>query len=196
MLFRKDKITDQTISQIEDSMNTMDLYKSYMENNNIGFLSPIHSPQSINSLAYFDTEREKEDVQQFWKKSRDYCDAVVLIKELVFALAELWNIKWPKELIVKYIEAYNMFSEHYDPPQLFCEETPFEQIRLYALATLLYGELLNFSSESADTIHVTLLSYLQMISGWHVEWKKEYESFFNRVYWLRAHLLSKRIIMI
>lgn len=106
-------------------------------------------------------------------------------------MAELWHIKWPKELVAKYIEAYNMFSEHYDPPQLFCEETPFEQLRIYALSTLLYGELLHFSTESEENVHITLVSYLQMISGWNEYWKKEYESFFNRVYWLRAHLFMK-----
>ncbi|KAJ8933154.1 hypothetical protein NQ314_014181 [Rhamnusium bicolor] len=176
---------------MEDSMNTMDLYNMYIEDHNVNYLSPIHSPKSVNYEPYFGTDREREDVLEFWTKKRDYVDAVVLIKALVFMLSKLWHYKWPKELVPLYIEAYNMFREHCDPPQVFCGDATFEEIRNDALATLLYGELLSFSSESKQTIHPTSLGYLQLISGWHEQWQDEYPSFFNRVFWLRSHIFRK-----
>jgi hypothetical protein len=100
---------------------------------------------AIRSEDYFGTEREKEDVQTLWNQPREYCDAIVLIKDFVISLSKLWHVKWPKELVQMYIEAYVMYREHFDHPQVFSNESPFTEVRDDALATLLYGELLNFS---------------------------------------------------
>lgn len=185
------KIDAEKFNQLEDSMNTMDIYNLYMEDHNVNYLSPIHSPKSVNYEAYFGTDREIDDVSKFWFKKREYCDAVILIKDLVFTLSELWHYKWPKELVPLYISAYNMFREHCDQPQVFCTDFTFQDIRSDVLATLLYGELLSFSSESKEAIHSMTLGYLQTVSGWREEWQEEYPAFFNRVLWLRSHLFRK-----
>lgn len=100
----------------------------------------------FNSEEYFGTDREKEDILNLWNQPRDYCDAVVLIREFVISLSKLWHVKWPKELVQMYIEAYNMYREHFDHPQVFCGDSTFIEMRDDALATLLYGELVNFSA--------------------------------------------------
>lgn len=88
----------------EDSMDTMDIYNMYVEDKELNFLSPIHSPKSVNFEEYFGTDRESYDVLNFWTKKRIIIDAVVLVKELVLELAKLWRHKWPKELIPLYIQ--------------------------------------------------------------------------------------------
>ena len=45
-----------------------------------------------------------------------------------------------------YVEAYSMYREHFDHPEYFSGETPFLELKDDAMATLLYGELLTFSS--------------------------------------------------
>jgi hypothetical protein len=148
---------------------------------------------AIRSEDYFGTEREKEDVQTLWNQPREYCDAIVLIKDFVISLSKLWHVKWPKELVQMYIEAYVMYREHFDHPQVFSNESPFTEVRDDALATLLYGELLNFSCPKTESriIHVTSLAFLQVISGWQEEWQDEFPAIFLRVYWLRAHIFRK-----
>nr|XP_023024842.1 calcineurin-binding protein cabin-1-like isoform X2 [Leptinotarsa decemlineata] len=185
------RIDPEKFNNAEDSMDTMDLYNMYMENHDVNYLSPIHSPKSVNYEAYFGTDRERDDVQEFWTKKREYCDAIVLIKDLVFRLSKLWNYKWPKELIPLYIKAFGMFREHCDQPQVFCSDLPFEDLRNDALATILFGELSNFSSDDNGGIPPTAVGYLQLISGWEEDWKEEYPMFFNRVFWLRSHLFRK-----
>lgn len=179
----KNKIDIDKSFAAEDSMNTMDIYNLYMEDNKVNYLSPIHSPRSVNYEPYFNTDREKDNVLEFWTRKREHCDAVVLIRELVHKLSKLWHYKWPKELVPLYLTAYNMFREHCDPPQLFCSDWPFDAMRDDALATLLYGELLSFSSDSKESIHPTMLGYLQVIACWEEEWKNEYPSVFSRVFW-------------
>lgn len=175
----------------EDSMNTMDIYNLYMQDTNLNDLSPISSPSTVNCETYFGTNREKKDVLEFWSRDWKYCNAVVLIKELVFTLSKLWIHKWPDELLSLYIEAYNMFREHCDPPQLFCGGHEFEEMRNDALASILFCELITFTSAGSETVPPTLLGYLQIIGGWDEHWKEEYPSFFIRVYWLRSHLFRK-----
>ncbi|XP_049819856.1 calcineurin-binding protein cabin-1-like isoform X2 [Aethina tumida] len=184
----ENKITSNTVNISEESMNTMDLYKMYVDEKEINFISPIQSPKSGNTEHYFGTNAEKEDVLQLWTKPRTYTDTVVLIKDFVITISKFWHIKWPKELIDLYVEAYKMYREHYDVPQIFSGDCSFEDMRDDALATLLYGELVNFTLEGKEVIHISNISFLQHISGWHEDWKEEYVSFFNRVYWLRAHL--------
>ncbi|XP_072399616.1 uncharacterized protein [Diabrotica undecimpunctata] len=185
------RIDPDKFTNFEDSMNTMDLYHMYVENYNVNYLSPIHSPKSVNYEQYFGTDREVEDVREFWMKSREYYDVIVLIKDLVFHLSKLWHHKWPKELVPLYITAYNMFREHCDPPQVFCGGHSFEELRKDALAAILSGELAFFSCDTKDPLPPTLLGNLRLISGWEDEWKEEYPSFFIRVYWLQAHLFRK-----
>ncbi|CAH1130403.1 unnamed protein product [Ceutorhynchus assimilis] len=187
----KTKITKQAVNQTDDSMNTMDIYNMYVENEELNFLSPIHSPKSVNFEAYFGTDREKDDVLNFWTKERSRIDAIVLIKELVFELAKLWQYKWPKELVPLYIKAFQMFREHFDQPQPFCGDHTFEQIREDALASLLYCELVTFSSETSEAAHPSILSYLQIVSSWSEDWKDEFSIFFTRFYWLQSHCLRK-----
>lgn len=178
-------------SNIDDSMNTMDLYNLYIQETNVNYLSPIHSPASVNCESYFGTNREKEHVTEVWTKERSFCTAIVLIKEVVFSLSKLWHSKWPDKLIPLYIEAYNMFREHCDPPQVFCKDQEFKEMRDDALASILYCELITFSLGIPEPVPPPLLGYLQLISGWQEEWKEEYPAFFLRVYWLRAHLFRK-----
>ncbi|XP_050504043.1 calcineurin-binding protein cabin-1 isoform X3 [Diabrotica virgifera virgifera] len=186
------RIDPEKFTNFEDSMNTMDLYHMYVENYNVNnYLSPIHSPKSVNYEQYFGTDRETEDVREFWMKSREYYDVIVLIKDLVFHLSKLWHHKWPKELVPLYIKAYNMFREHCDPPQVYCGGHSFEELRKDALAAILSGELAFFSCDTKDPLPPTLLGNLRLISGWEDEWKEEYPSFFIRVYWLQAHLFRK-----
>ncbi|CAH0547224.1 unnamed protein product [Brassicogethes aeneus] len=184
----ENKITNKPVSCTEDSMNTMDLYKLYVEDNEVNLLSPISSPKSGNPEPYFGTNDEREDVQQLWTKPRPYTDAIVLIKDFVISISKFWNHKWTKELISLYVSAYSMYREHYDLPQVFCNDSSFEEIRDDALATLLYGELLHFTEERNEQMHISYITFLQHVSGWSECWKEEYSSFFNRVYWLRAHL--------
>ncbi|EFA00717.1 hypothetical protein TcasGA2_TC003597 [Tribolium castaneum] len=189
----KNKIGDEKYNQFEDSMNTIDIYNMYVENQHVNILSPIHSPKSVSFEDYFGTDRETDDISNLWNQPRDYCDALVLIKDFVISLSKLWHVKWPKELVQMYIEAYNMFREHFDHPQAFSGESTFIELRDDALATLLYGELINFSSPKSETrtIHVTSLAFLQIISGWEEDWQEEFPSVFLRVYWLRAHIFRK-----
>ncbi|RZC42711.1 calcineurin-binding protein cabin-1, partial [Asbolus verrucosus] len=189
----KNKVGEEKYNQFEDSMNTIDIYNMYVEDQHVNILSPIHSPKSINFEEYFDTDREREDVLNLWSKEREYCDAIVLIRDFVISLSKLWHVKWPKELVQMFIEAYSMYKEHYDHPQVFSGESPFQEMRDDALATLLYGELLNFSSPKSETrvIHVTSLAFLQVISGWQEDWQQEFVSVFIRVYWLRTHIFRK-----
>ncbi|CAG9860246.1 unnamed protein product [Phyllotreta striolata] len=175
----------------DDSMNTMDLYNLYMDNCNINYLSPIHSPTSVNYEQYFGTEKERDDVEEFWTKTRESVDAVVLIKELVFRLSKLWHYKWPKELVPLYVKAYNMFREHYDPPQVFCGGHSFEELRDDALASLLFCELVIFSCEEKVNIPPMLIGYMRLISGWKEKWNQDYPSFFIRLFWLESHLFRK-----
>lgn len=93
-------------------MNTMDIYNLYIENKELNFLSPIHSPKSVNFEAYFGTDQEKDDVLNFWIKERFRVDAIVLVKELIFELSKLWRYQWPKELIPLYIEV--VCSRYYE----------------------------------------------------------------------------------
>ncbi|KAJ8947584.1 hypothetical protein NQ318_010096 [Aromia moschata] len=165
------KIDPEKYNQMEDSMDTMDLYNLYVEDHNLNYLSPIHSPKSVNYEPYFGTDRESEDVSQFWTKKRDYCDAVVLVKELVFALSKLWTYKWPKELVPLYVGGLRYVQGALRPPEVFCGDSTFQEIRNDALATILYGGTL--------------------VSGWEDQWQHEYESFFNRVFWLRSHIFRK-----
>lgn len=190
LLLNKIECPEKT-NYVEHSMNTMDLYNLYIQETNINYLSPIHSPASVNCEAYFGTNREKEHILELWTKKRSYCNAIVLIKEFVFSLSKLWFYKWPKELIAFYIEAYNMFREHCDPPQVFCGGHKFEDMRDDALASILFCELISFNLDVIDTVPPTLLGYLQLISGWNEDWKEEYPSFFIRVFWLRSHLFRK-----
>ncbi|KAG5899799.1 hypothetical protein JTB14_006132 [Gonioctena quinquepunctata] len=185
------RIDPEKFNNFENSMNTMDLYNMYIENHDVNYLSPIHSPQSVNFEAYFGTDRERDDVQEFWTKKREYYDAIILVKDLVFRLSKLWQYKWPKELIPLYIEAYGMFREHCDQPQVFCGDTAFKDIRNDALATILFGELSSFSSDREEGVPPTMVGYLQLVSGWQDYWKNEYPMFFNRVFWLRSHLFRK-----
>lgn len=177
-------------NHIEDSMSTMDLYNRYIQETNLSYLSPIHSPTSVKSESYFGTNKEKEHVLEIWNKERPYCNAIVLIKDLVFSLSKLWHLKWPEELISLYIDAYNMFREHCDPPQVFCGDQEFTEIRDDALASILFGELISFNSNTTE-MPPTLLGYLQLISGWQEEWKDEYPCFFIRVFWLRSYLFQQ-----
>ncbi|XP_056640755.1 calcineurin-binding protein cabin-1-like isoform X2 [Diorhabda sublineata] len=186
------RIDSEKINNFEDSMNTMDLYHMYIDNYNVNtYLSPIHSPKSVNYEQYFGTDKENDDVQHFWTKSRDYYDVIVLLKDLVFSLSKLWHYKWPKELVPLYVKAYNMFREHCDPPQVFCGGHTFGEMRNDALASILFGELSLFSCDDRESVPPTLLGYLRLISGWQDEWKEEYPSFFIRVYWLQSHLFRK-----
>uniref|UniRef100_A0AAR5P9I3 Calcineurin-binding protein cabin-1 MEF2-binding domain-containing protein n=1 Tax=Dendroctonus ponderosae TaxID=77166 RepID=A0AAR5P9I3_DENPD len=188
----KTKINSKMLSpDEEDSMNTMDIYNLYMDTKDLHLISPIHSPMSITVEPYFGTDHETEDVKHFWVKERSIVDAIVLVKELVFELSKFWGLKWPKELIPLYIEAFKMFREHYDQPQPFCGDHSFEQIREDALATLLYGELHTFSSGSTESLHPTYLSYLQIVSSWNDDWKDEFSMVFMRFYWLQAHCFQK-----
>lgn len=179
------------IYHMEESMNTMDLYNLYIQESNVTYISPIHSPASVNYEAYFGTNREKEHVQEIWNSERSCCNAITLIKEVVFNLSKLWHYKWPEELIPLYIEAYSMFREHCDPPQVFCGGLEFEEMRDDALASILFCELVTFSSDGKVSVPQTLLGYLQLISGWEENWKEEYPSFFIRVYWLKSYLFRK-----
>lgn len=175
----------------ENSMNTMDLYNLYIHESHVNYLSPIHSPTSVNCEPYFRTNCERKDVLEVCTKQRSHCDVIVLIKELVFSLSKLWHYKWPEELIPLYIEAYHMFREHCDPPQVFCGGHKFEEMRDDALASILFCELISFGSEVTESVPPTLLGYLQLIGGWHEDWKNDYPGFFIRVFWLRAHLFRK-----
>lgn len=186
------RIDSEKMNNFEDSMNTMDLYHLYIDNYNVNaYLSPIHSPKSVNYEQYFGTDKEIDDVRDFWTKPRDYYDVIVLLKDLVFTLSKLWHYKWPKELVPLYVKAYNMFREHCDPPQVFCGGHTFEEMRNDALASILFGELSLFSCEYKESMPPTLLGYLRLISGWQDEWKEEHPSFFVRVYWLQSHLFRK-----
>ncbi|XP_030756514.1 calcineurin-binding protein cabin-1-like isoform X2 [Sitophilus oryzae] len=188
----KNKVTSESLNQGgEDSMNTMDIYNMYVEDKELNFLSPIHSPKSVNFEAYFGTDREKEDVMKFWTKERKDVDVIVLLKELTFELSKLWQYQWPKKLVPLYVQIYNMFREHCDQPQVFCGGHTFEEIRQDALATLLFGELVTFSSESSETILPIQLGYLQLVSNWADQWREEFTSFFIRFHWLQSHYFRK-----
>ncbi|KAL1517234.1 hypothetical protein ABEB36_001024 [Hypothenemus hampei] len=188
----KTKIDNQFLTQnVEESMNTMDVYNMYMEDKELNFLSPIHSPESVNFETYFGTDREKEDVLSFWMKDRERVDAIVLVKEIVSSLAKLWQYKWPKQLAPLYIEVFKMYREHCDQPQPFCTEKIFEELKEDALATLLFGELYTFSQESSENLHTSIMSYLQILSSWSEEWGDEYSVFFLRYYWLQGHNFRK-----
>ncbi|XP_060519435.1 calcineurin-binding protein cabin-1-like isoform X2 [Cylas formicarius] len=187
----KNKICLENPSQNDDSMNTMDIYNMYVGDKEVKFLSPIHSPKSVNYEAYFGTDQEKEDVLNFWCQKRDHVDAIVLVKELVFALSKIWHYKWPKELVRLYLKAYCMFREHFDPPQLFCVESSFDKIRDDALATLLDAELKTFSSDDQELVDCAILGYLQLVSAWNDQWGEEFHSFFNRFCWLECHIFRK-----
>lgn len=86
-----------------------------------------------------------------------------------------------------------MFREHFDQPQPLCSDQSPDQIKEDALATLLYGELLAFSSETSETVCPSILSYLQIISSRSEEWKDEFSMFFVRFYWLQSHCFRKSV---
>ncbi|XP_076263012.1 calcineurin-binding protein cabin-1-like isoform X2 [Rhynchophorus ferrugineus] len=187
----KNKITPEILCQGgEDSMNTMDIYNMYVQDKELNFLSPIHSPKSVNYEAYFNTDREKEDVMRFWTKERTRLDAIVLVKELTLELSNLWQYQWPKKLIPLYIQVFKMFREHVDQPQVFCNTLTFEEMKNDAMATLLYGELITFT-ENTETLHPTQLGYLQIISNWSDKWQDAFTSVFIRFQWLQAHIFRK-----
>lgn len=61
------------------------------------------------------------------------------------------------------------------------------------MATLLYGELLAFSSETNETVSPFILSYLQVTSGRSEDWKDEFSMFLVRFYWLWSHCFRKNV---
>ncbi|KAK9871634.1 hypothetical protein WA026_013014 [Henosepilachna vigintioctopunctata] len=190
----QNKVGD-TYSQ-DDSMNTMDIYNLFLDNRQMNILSPIHSPESSNFKPYFGTDREKEDVIKSWTRPREYCDICVLVKEFVLELCELWNIKWPKELIAQFIIAYEIYREFYELPSFYDPENLFENVRKETLATLLYAELVLFSCpkdlEKARILHIGQIQFLEtMTSLWEHNWGEEYIAVFTRVLWLRAYIFRK-----
>ncbi|KAJ8969411.1 hypothetical protein NQ317_010319 [Molorchus minor] len=62
------RIDPEKYHQMEDSMDMMDLYNLYVTDQNVNYLSPIHSPKSVNYEPYFGTDRESEDVLEFLDK--------------------------------------------------------------------------------------------------------------------------------
>ncbi|XP_063910388.1 calcineurin-binding protein cabin-1-like isoform X2 [Zophobas morio] len=189
----KSKVGEEKLNQFEDSLNTIDMYNMYAADEPANILSPVHSLTAATQEEYFGTDQEKEDVLSLWTKPRDYCDAIVLLKDFVIALSKLWSAKWPKDLVHMYVEAYSMYREHFDHPEYFSGETPFLELKDDAMATLLYGELLTFSSPKSEVrvIHVTSLGFLQFVCGWEDDWHDEYPSVLLRVYWLRTHIFRK-----
>lgn len=105
-------------------------------------------------MKYFGTETEKSDVQQFWTQTRTSCNAVNLIEEYVYKLCNMWKYKWPEALPEIYIQAYQMFREHFDHPHIFCDDLDFDNIKRDAFVTLLYGEFVTYNTKRYHFINL------------------------------------------
>ncbi|XP_017772871.1 PREDICTED: calcineurin-binding protein cabin-1-like [Nicrophorus vespilloides] len=189
-------INGNKYNPMEDSMSTMDLYNMHLnENKPVELISPIDSPISTDAYSYFGGDEEKADVKSFWTRNWENCDAIDLIEEFVYSLSNIWQLKWPVQLISIYIDAYNMFRDHCSHPNLFGNDICFEKLRKDALTTILYGELttLNrYENDPDNEIHCTSVSHLTLLSAWDENWGSEYVNFAIRVHWLRCHLFKKR----
>ncbi|KAK5640159.1 hypothetical protein RI129_010970 [Pyrocoelia pectoralis] len=160
----------QKTRSTEISMNTVDMYKLFVGETN-------KTPFLIKDMEYFGSQTEKDEVLQFWTREWECCDAVSLIEQFVKALSIRWSIKWPPELITIYLEAYRMYREHFDHPQLYGGMSTFSELKEDALVALF--------------IHPTTLGHLQLLSAWDEHWGSDYTSFYVRVHWLRAHIFRK-----
>ncbi|XP_031357687.1 calcineurin-binding protein cabin-1-like isoform X2 [Photinus pyralis] len=176
----------QKSKSTEISMNTVDMYKLL-----IG--EPNMTPSSVKDREYFGSQAEKDDVLQFWTMEWECCDAVSLIEQFVKALAIRWSYKWPFELVSIYLEAYQMFREHFDHPQLYGGLSTIRELKEDALVSLLYNELIfyNKQSDPSEGVRPTTLGQLQLLSAWDEHWGDECASFYVRVHWLRAHIFRK-----
>ncbi|XP_050312415.1 calcineurin-binding protein cabin-1-like isoform X8 [Anthonomus grandis grandis] len=137
--------------------------------------------------AYFGTERESEDVRKLWTRERSKVHAVALVKDLVFGLARLWQVRWPKELVPLYIQAFKLYRTHYDQPDPNWSERDEQFKRQDASAAQLHAELATFSADPPEFPHSFAVGYLRAACAW----ADDYDIALMRVCWLESYLHAR-----
>lgn len=180
--------------QQEDSLSTMDLYKMFMDEDDQQDSSP--EPEVVKKCEtneYFGSKDEKDEVEAFWNYKFESCDLMFLLEKYVFSLATIWEKKWPVKLRNVYIEAYEMFREHFDHPQVFGTNVMFSELETDAEATLLYAELLydaiGNSLLKGKTFPCTSMSMLEIATTRKSDWGDKYLKMNIRLQWLKANIL-------
>ncbi|GLV33874.1 hypothetical protein CBL_11242 [Carabus blaptoides fortunei] len=182
----------------DDSMNTMDLYKLFVEDQE-AVDSPV--PTFIDKSEaekYFGTQQETDDVDKFWKHNWERCDVISLLEKYVTTLAALWEHVWPETLRTIYVEAYEMYREHFDHPHVFSESVEFAELKTDTLITLLYSELIfdtvqtclnkNANVQDIKRLPCSSLSIMELVCTRKSDWSADYLKTNLRLHWLKANI--------
>lgn len=176
----------------EDSLTTTDLYKMFEEDERV--LSPEPNFIKQENELYFGTQKETDDILKFWEHDFERCDIMFMLEKYVASLADKWDMKWPQKLKLIYIEAYEMYREHFDHPQIFASDVEFWELKQDAQVTLLYGELLydavlNNVALKNKSFPCNSMATLELICSRKSEWAKDYITMCLRLHWLKANIL-------
>ncbi|XP_029179074.1 calcineurin-binding protein cabin-1-like [Nylanderia fulva] len=139
---------DDATKNPDDSMDTMDMYQLFanQENNaNMEILkssesSKCPSPDTSQQQKYFGTDAETADVDAFINQHSSKSNLMIIIAKFTEFLCTKWNQMWPKGMSDIYLQAYIFMRQHI--PHL----SPFDDVddkilKLDTEMTLLFGEL-------------------------------------------------------
>lgn len=210
---------DDPFKNIDDSMDTMDLYQLFAnresncnltEGSKSTESSKPSSPDTIEQPKYFDTEIEKNDVEDFINEHSYKSNLMIIIAKFTELMSLKWNHEWPKEMGPVYLQAYSYTREHIPhPPPYGIDEEDHGILKYDAEMTLLFGELhtdrwMDNKPDALPTSNiVTLGTGLPSEELGHIIFASVRDDLFNdenmiyllRVLWLKANIFHCQVKM-
>lgn len=203
---------DDPLKNIDDSMDTMDLYQLFTNRdktlNNEESKSTtdfsISPGPDVNEIAkYFGTEAESNDVIEFINKHSAKSNMMIIIAKFTEFLSTKWNYEWPKELKAIYLQAYIFTREHIPHCSPFGDIEEKDSLLKYdAEMTLLFSEIHTdcwldnkpdiLPSSTIDTLATGIpseeLGYIIFASVRDDLMNEENFVFLLRVLWVKANI--------
>ncbi|XP_017876030.1 calcineurin-binding protein cabin-1-like [Ceratina calcarata] len=139
---------DDHSKTMDDSMDTMDLYQLFANQENNSNTMEMKSPESSKSPSpvtsrqqYFGTESEAADVNMFINEHSGRSNLMIIITRYTEFLSNKWRQEWPEGLPDVYLQAYTFMREHIPRPSPFGDDLTEDDFKLDAEMTLLFGEV-------------------------------------------------------
>ncbi|XP_072762606.1 calcineurin-binding protein cabin-1 isoform X3 [Anoplolepis gracilipes] len=139
---------DDVTKNLDESMDTMDMYQLFAKENNASNVEILKSSESSKSPSpdssqqqYFGTEAETADVDAFINQHSSKSNLMIIIAKFTEFLCTKWNQMWPKGMSDIYLQAYVFMRQHIPHLSPFDEDVNDKILKLDTEMTLLFGEL-------------------------------------------------------
>lgn len=176
----------------DDSLDTMDIYKLFEEKEKKILAIPLIEENGLESLNYFGSDKEENEVEQFIKKyMENECDIITMIDEFILTLSQMWKLTWPESLGDVFVKANQCSKQHFDPPMGFDNSdnsiNKFVDINLIHLEVTVGKLIKNTDDSSKEPIEIEILDLLKFICPRYEGTYKEIVDIIMRYLWVRCH---------